>query len=91
MGFVGRALPVGDWPLNAGPLSNSVTLPPVRQPFGGGPGGLAAVTENVAVAVAPAESVTVTPNVCVPTAVGTPSSSPDGRNVSPPGGVPDHV
>src|SRR5215472_3225089 len=85
------ACPPGTWPLNAGPLSGSVNVPPVWQPGGVGGGGPVTVSENVPVAVAPAASVTVTVNVEVPVVVGAPSSSPDGRSASPAGGCPDQV
>src|SRR4029079_12934253 len=49
------------------------------------------VSENVPVAFAPAESVTVTVNVEVPLTLGAPSRRPDGRSVSPAGTCPDHV
>ena len=49
------------------------------------------MSENVPVAVAPAESVTVTLNVDVPTVVGAPSRSPEGCRVKPAGGLPVHV
>jgi hypothetical protein len=39
----------------------------------------------------PAASVTVTVKVCVPSVAGAPSSSPEGRRVSPAGGCPDQV
>src|SRR5579862_8115384 len=79
-----RAVPLGTWPLNAGPVSASLSLPPVWQGGPGlGAGGLVTVSENVPVAVAPAESVTVTVKVWVPSWAGAPSSSPDGRGVSP--------
>jgi hypothetical protein len=45
------------------------------------------VMENVAVAVFDAESVTVTPKVGVPVAVGVPLSKPAAERVNPPGKV----
>lgn len=68
-------------------MSASLNLLPVWQPGGRG----VTVIENVPVTVAPAESVTVTVNVCVPVVVAAPSSSPEGRSVSPAGGCPDQV
>src|SRR3954467_2077847 len=49
------------------------------------------VSENVPVALAPVESVTVTLNVTVPLALGAPRSRPDERSVSPAGTWPDQV
>src|SRR5215472_18130817 len=86
-----RASPPGVRPLNGGPLSVSVRVPPVWQPGGVGGGGPVTVSANVPVAVAPAASVTVTGNVWVPSVVGAPSSSPDGHSASPAGGCPDQV
>src|SRR5262245_52529050 len=86
-----RAVPLGAWPLNVGPPSRSFSFPPVWQPGGVGAGGPVTASENVPVAVAPAASVTVTVNVCVPRVAGAPSSSPEGRSVSPAGGCPDQV
>src|SRR5215207_2993444 len=86
-----KAVPLGIWPLSDGPLSGSLSLPPVWQPDGLGAGGPVTVSENVPVAVVPAASVTVAANVCVPRVVGVPSSSPDGRSVNPAGGCPDQV
>src|SRR5712691_1318751 len=81
-----RAVPLGTWPLNDGPLSASFSFPPAWQPRGLGAGGPATVSENVPVAVAPAASVTVTVNCDVPVVAGAPSSSPEGRSVNPAGG-----
>ena len=77
--------------MNTGPLSGSLSFPPVWQPGGVGGGGLVTVREKVPVAVLPAASVTVTVKVEVPIADGAPSSSPDGRSDSPAGGRPDQV
>ena len=73
------------------PLRDSVRMPPVWQPGGVGGGGFATVSENVPVAVAPVESVTVTVNVDLPVVVGAPSMSPEARSVSPARGLPLHV
>src|SRR5918911_1359462 len=73
------AWPLGVLPLNAGPLRDSFSVPPVWQPDGVGGGGSVTVSENVPVALAPAESVTVTVNVEVPFTLGEPSRSPGGR------------
>src|ERR687885_1221008 len=93
LNFVSSAVawPLGVLPLNAGPLKDSLSVPPVGQPDGVGGGGSMTVSENVPVAFAPAESVTVTVNVEVPFTLGAPSRSPDGRSVSPAGTCPDHV
>src|SRR3954469_21785432 len=85
------AVPLGVLPLRAGPLSELRLVPPVWQPGGVGAGVSVEVTENVPDAVAPVASVTVTGNVEVPSADGAPSSSPEGRSVSPAGGEPDQV
>src|SRR5689334_10590956 len=60
------AWPLGVRPLNDDPLSVSFRTPPVWQPGGVGGGGSMTVSEYVPLAVAPAESVTVTVNVAVP-------------------------
>src|SRR6266851_6544347 len=83
------AVPLGVLPLNDGPVSASFSFPPVWQPAGVGDGGPVTVSENVPVAVAPAESVTV--NVCIPVVVGAPSRSPQGRSVNAAGGCPDQL
>src|SRR4051795_11293349 len=49
------------------------------------------VSENMPVALAPVESVTVTLNVAVPLTLGAPRSRPEERSVSPAGAWPDHV
>src|SRR3954449_2062371 len=85
------ALPLGVRLLKVGPLRASDLTPPVWQPPGVGPGGLATVSENVPVAVDPSASVTVTLKVDVPSVVGDPKTSPDGLSVRPVGTVPDHV
>src|ERR671933_2536289 len=84
------AWPLWVLPLNAGPLRDSFSVPPVWQPGGVGGGGSVTVSENVPVAFAPAESVTVTVNVEVPFTLGAPSRRPEGRSVSPAGTCPDH-
>src|SRR5205807_2101897 len=93
LNFVSSAVacPRGVVPLNVGPLSASTGVPPVSQPGGVGDGGPVTVSENAPVAVAPAESVTVTLNVDVPIVVGAPSRSPEGCRVRPAGGLPVHV
>src|SRR5919202_5718916 len=85
LNFVSSAVacPLGVRPLIGGPLSVSFRVPPVWQPGGVGGGGSVTVSEYVPVAVAPAESVTVTVNVEVPSTVGVPRRSPDGRRVNP--------
>src|ERR687886_1078873 len=85
------AWPLGVLPLNAGPLRDSVSVPPVWQPGGVGGGGSVTVSEKVPVAFAPAESVTVTVNVEVPFTLGAPSRRPEGRSVRPAGTCPDQV
>src|ERR687885_501700 len=93
LNFVSSAVawPLGVLPLNAEPLKDSLSVPPVWQPDGVGGGGSVTVSENVPVAFAPAESVTVTVKVEVPFTLGAPSRSPEGRSVSPAGTCPDHV
>src|SRR5918912_4412383 len=93
LNFVSSAVawPLGVLPLNAEPLKDSLSVPPVWQPDGVGGGGSMTVSEKVPVAFAPAESVTVAVNVEVPFTLGAPSRSPDGRSVSPAGTWPDHV
>src|SRR3954466_7943252 len=86
-----RADPLGVRLLKAGPLSASDLTPPVWQPPGVGPGGLATVSENVPEAVDPSVSVTVTLNVDVPSVVGDPKTSREGLSARPDGTVPDHV
>src|SRR5436189_4394770 len=66
-------------------------VPPVWQPAGVGGGRSVTVSENVPVALAPAESVTVAVNGEVPFTLGAPSRRPEGRSVSPAGTCPDHV
>src|SRR3954452_16356330 len=83
--------PLGVRVLKIGPLRVSFLTPPVWQPAGVGPGGLATVSENVPVAVEPSAWVTVTVNVDVPSVVGDPNTSPDGLSARPAGTVPDHV
>src|SRR3954453_23561986 len=83
--------PLGVRLLKVGPLRVSFLTPPVWQPPGVGPGGLATVSENVPVAVDPSASVTVTLNVDVPSVVGDPRTSPEGLSARPGGTVPDHV
>src|SRR3954449_11764478 len=83
--------PLGVRLLKVGPLRVSFLTPPVWQPPGVGPGGLATVSENVPVAVDPSASVTVTLKVDVPSVVGEPKTSPEGLSMRPAGGVPDHV
>src|SRR4051794_34184718 len=83
--------PLGVRPLKVGPLRASLLTPPVWQPAGVGPGGLATVSENVPVAVDPSASVTVTLKVDVPSVVGEPKTSPEGLSTRPAGSVPDHV
>src|SRR3954453_12215701 len=85
------ALPLGVRLLKVGPLRVSFLTPPVWQPPGVGPGGLATVSENVPVAVDPSASVTVTLNVDVPSVVGDPRTSPEGLSARPAGTAPDHV
>src|ERR671931_978298 len=93
LNFVSSALawPLGVLPLNAEPLKDSFSVPPVWQPGGLGGGGSVTVSENVPVAFAPLASVTVTAKVEVPFTLGAPSSRPDGRSVNPAGTCPDHV
>src|SRR3954453_6480017 len=83
--------PLGVRLLKVGPLRVSFLTPPVWQPPGVGPGGLATVSENVPVAVDPSASVTVTLKVDVPSVVGEPKTSPEGLSMRPAGSVPDHV
>src|SRR3954464_11468814 len=83
--------PLGVRLLKVGPLRASLLTPPVWQPAGVGPGGLATVSENVPVTVDPAASVTVTLKVDVPSVVGDPRTSPEGLSARPAGTVPDHV
>src|SRR3954452_14940972 len=85
------AEPLGVRLLKVGPLKVSFLTPPVWQPAGVGPGGLATVSENVPVAVDPSASVTVTLKVDVPSVVGDPRNSPEGLSARPAGNVPDHV
>src|SRR4051794_16246224 len=82
--------PFGVRLLKVGPLRVSFLTPPVWQPPGVGPGGLATVSENVPVAVDPSASVTVTLNVDVPSVVGDPRTSPEGLSARPAGTAPDH-
>src|SRR3954451_21283430 len=77
--------PLGVRALKVGPLRVSRLTPPVWQPPGVGPGGLATVSENVPVAVDPSASVTATLKVDVPSVVGDPRTSPDGLSVRPGG------
>src|SRR3954454_21917715 len=83
--------PLGVRLLNVGPLRASDLTPPVWQPPGVGPGGLATVSENVPVAVDPSASVTVMLKVDVPSVVGDPKTSPEGLSMRPADTVPDHV
>src|SRR3954452_14324960 len=83
--------PLGVRLLKAGPLRASFLIPPVWQPPGVGPGGLATVSENLPVAVDPSASVTVTLNVDVPSMVGDPKTRPEGLSTRPTGTTPDHV
>src|SRR4051812_50141642 len=80
--------PFGVRLLKVGPLRVSFLTPPVWQPPGVGPGGLATVSENVPVAVDPSASVTVTLNVDVPSVVGDPRTSPEGLSARPAGAPP---
>src|SRR3954447_12976917 len=83
--------PLGVRLLKVGPLRVSFLTPPVWQPAGVGAGGPATVSENVPMAVDPSASVTVTLKVDVPSVVGDPKTSPEGRSARPAGTVPDHV
>src|SRR3954453_5295242 len=85
------AEPLGVRLLKVGPLRVSFLTPPVWQPAGVGPGGLATVSEDVPVAVDPSASVSVTLKVDVPSEVGDPKTSPEGLSTRPAGTVPDHV
>src|SRR4051794_33690668 len=85
------AEPLGVRLLKVGPLRVSFLTPPVWQPAGVGPGGLATVSENVPVAVDPSASVSVTLKVEDPSEVGDPKTSPEGLSTRPAGTVPDHV
>src|SRR3954454_25207644 len=72
LNFVSSAVPrpLGVRPVKSGPLCAARRVPPVCQPAGVGDGGSVTDIEYAPVAVAPAESVTVTKNVCVPLVVG---------------------